>query len=144
MTDKVSKKLKDSSAAKDQESAEQINPEQAPEVAAVNRQRFDWRSLNSLAVVSLATALTSIGAVAAIITGHIALAQIKRSDQNGRKLAITGVTIGYVTVGLWVLFGILAVSVRAFVEPGSFGHQPFGQDLFELQRGFGGMRGHDD
>ncbi|MEZ7857393.1 MAG: DUF4190 domain-containing protein [Aquiluna sp.] len=144
MTDKVPKKSKDSSAAKDQESAEQINPEQAPEVAAVNRQRFDWRSLNSLAVVSLATALTSIGAVAAIITGHIALAQIKRSDQNGRKLAITGVTIGYVTVGLWVIFGILAVSVRAFVEPGSFGHQPFGQDLFELQRGFGGMRGHDD
>ena len=144
MTDKVPKKSKDSAAAKVQESAEQINPEQAPEVAAVNRQRFDWRSLNSLAVVSLATALTSIGAVAAIITGHIALAQIKRSDQNGRKLAITGVTIGYVTVGLWVLFGILAVSVRAFVEPGSFGHQPFGQDLFELQRGFGGMRGHDD
>jgi len=144
MTDKVPKKSKDSSGARDQESAEQINPEQAPEVAAVNRQRFDWRSLNSLAVVSLATALTSIGAVAAIITGHIALAQIKRSDQNGRKLAITAVTIGYVTVGLWVLFGILAVSVRAFVEPGSFGHQPFGQDLFELQRGFGGMRGHDD
>ena len=144
MTDKVPKKSKDSSAAKDQESAEQINPEQAPEVAEVNRQRFDWRSLNSLAVVSLATALTSIGAVAAIITGHIALAQIKRSDQNGRKLAITGVTIGYVTIGLWVVFGILAVSVRAFVEPGSFGHQPFGQDLFELQRGFGGMRGHDD
>ena len=144
MTDKVPKKSKDSSGARDQESAEQINPEQAPEVAAVNRQRFDWRSLNSLAVVSLATALTSIGAVAAIITGHIALAQIKRSDQNGRKLAITGVTIGYVTVGLWVLFGILAVSVRAFVEPGSFGHQPFGQNLFELQRGFGGMRGHDD
>ena len=144
MADKAPKKSKDSSAAKDQESAEQINPEQAPEVAAVNRQRFDWRSLNSLAVVSLATALTSIGAVAAIITGHIALAQIKRSDQNGRKLAITGVTIGYVTIGLWVIFGILAVSVRAFVEPGSFGHQPFGQDLFELQRGFGGMRGHDD
>jgi len=92
----------------------------------------------------LATALTSIGAVAAIITGHIALAQIKRSDQNGRKLAITDVTIGYVTIGLWVIFGILEVSVRAFVEPGSFGHQPFGQDLFELQRGFGGMRGHDD
>ena len=144
MTDKVPKKSKDVSAAKDQESGEQINLDQVPEVAAVNRQRFDWRSLNSLAVVSLATALTSIGAVAAIITGHIALAQIKRSDQNGRKLAITGVTIGYVTVGLWVLFGILAVSVRAFVEPGSFGHQPFGQNLFELQRGFGGMRGHDD
>lgn len=97
-------------------------------------------TLNTSAVVSLATALTSIGAVAAIITGHIALAQIGRSGENGRKLAITGVTIGYVTIGLW----IIAFSVRAFVEPGSFGHQPFEQDLFEFHRGFGGMHGYGD
>jgi hypothetical protein len=144
MTDKIPKRSKDLAGAKDQRSAEPIDLEQASHVTAINRQRYDWRSLNSLAVVSLATALTSIGAVAAIITGHIALAQIKRSDQNGRKLAITGVTIGYVTIGLWIIFGILAVSLRAFVEPGSFGHQPFEQDLFEFQRGLGGMRGHDD
>jgi uncharacterized protein with PQ loop repeat len=144
MTDKVSKRLKDLSGAKDQKSAEPVDLKQAPEITAVNGQPFDWRSLNSLAVVSLATALTSVGAVAAIITGHIALAQIKRSDQNGRKLAITGVSIGYVTIGLWILFGILAVSLRVFVEPGSFGHQPFEQDLFELQRGLGGMRGPQD
>jgi len=96
MADKAQKSSKELSGAKDQKSAEPVALEQAPEVTDVNRQRFDWRSLNTLAVVSLSTALTSVGAVAAIITGHIALAQIKRSDQNGRKLAITGVTIGYV------------------------------------------------
>jgi len=144
MADKTQKSSRVSIGAKNQKSAEPMGLEQAPEITEVNRQRFDWRSLNTLAVVSLATALTSVGAVAAIITGHIALAQIKRSDQNGRKLAITGVTIGYVTIGLWILFGIIAFSLRAFMEPGSLGLQPFEQDLFQVQGGRGGMRGHDD
>jgi hypothetical protein len=144
MADKAQKSSKELSGAKDQKSAEPVALEQAPEVTDVNRQRFDWRSLNTLAVVSLSTALTSVGAVAAIITGHIALAQIKRSDQNGRKLAITGVTIGYVTIGLWILFGIIAFSLMAFMESGSLGLQPFEQDLFQVQGGLGGMRGHGD
>ena len=144
MADKTQKSPRVSTGARDQKSTKPTGVEEAPETSAVNRQRFDWRSLNTLAVVSLATALTSIGAVAAIITGHIALAQIGRSGENGRKLAITGVTIGYVTIGLWIVFGIVAFSVRAFIEPGSFGHQPFEQGLFEFRRGFGGMRGHDN
>jgi hypothetical protein len=144
MADKAQQSSKELSGAKDQKSAEPVALKQAPEVTDVNRQRFDWRSLNTLAVVSLSTALTSVGAVAAIITGHIALAQIKRSDQNGRKLAITGVTIGYVTVGLWILFGIIAFSLMAFMESGSLGLQPFEQDLFQVPGGLGGMRGHDD
>jgi hypothetical protein len=144
MADKAQKSSKELSGAKDQKSPEPVALEQAPEVIDVNRQRFDWRSLNTLAVVSLSTALTSVGAVAAIITGHIALAQIKRSDQNGRKLAITGVTIGYVTVGLWILFGIIAFSLMAFMEAGALGLQPFEQDLFQVPGGLGGMRGHDD
>jgi len=144
MADKTQKSPRASIGAKDQKTKQPIGLEEAPETSEVNRQRFDWRSLNTLAVVSLATALTSIGAVAAIITGHIALAQIGRSGENGRKLAITGVTIGYVTIGLWIIFGIVAFSVRAFLEPGSFGHQPFEQGLFEFHRGFGSMRGHDN
>ena len=43
--------------------------------------KFDFTKLKTLAVVSIATALTSIGAVAAIITGHVALTQIKKSDE---------------------------------------------------------------
>ena len=144
MADKAQKSSKELSGAKDQKSAEPVAFEQAPDVTDVDRQRFDWRSLNTLAVVSLSTALTSVGAVAAIITGHIALAQIKRSDQNGRKLAITGVTIGYVTIGLWILFGIIAFSLMAFMEAGSLGLQPFEQDLFQVQGGLGGRRGQDD
>jgi hypothetical protein len=61
----------------------------------VDRTKFDVRSLNTLSVVSLASALTGIGSLMAIITGHVALAQIKRSQENGRSLAIIGTILGY-------------------------------------------------
>ncbi len=65
--------------------------------------KFDFTKLNTLAVVSIATALTSIGAVAAIITGHVALTQIKKSGQSGRGLALAGTIVGYVTIAFWIL-----------------------------------------
>ena len=68
--------------------------------------KFDFTKLNTLAVVSIATALTSIGAVAAIITGHVALTQIKKSGQSGRGLALAGTIVGYVTIALWILTSI--------------------------------------
>lgn len=76
-------------------------------VAAAATAKFDLNSLNTLAVVSLATAVTGFGAVAAIITGHISLAQIKKSGQSGRGLAVAGVIVGYAIVALWI-FGALA------------------------------------
>jgi hypothetical protein len=68
--------------------------------------KFNFNSLNTLAVVSLATALTSIGAVAAVITGHIALAQLKTEPKSGRALAIAGLIVGYATIAFWVVAGI--------------------------------------
>lgn len=68
--------------------------------------KFDFTKLNTLAVVSIATALTSIGAVAAIITGHVALTQIKKSGESGRGLALAGTIVGYVTIAFWTLASI--------------------------------------
>ena len=68
--------------------------------------KFDFTKLNTLAVVSIATALTSIGAVAAIITGHVALTQSKKSGQSGRGLALAGTIVGYVTIAFWILTSI--------------------------------------
>ena len=62
--------------------------------------KFDYTKLNTLAVVSLATGVTLFGAPAAVITGHIALAQIKDSDQKGRWMAITGLVLGYFGIAL--------------------------------------------
>lgn len=70
------------------------------------KKHFDFTSLNTLSVVSLATAVTGFGALAGIITGHISLAQLKHSGQSGRALAIAGLAVGYATIGFWLIAGI--------------------------------------
>ncbi|MEL0260817.1 MAG: DUF4190 domain-containing protein [Aquiluna sp.] len=105
----------------------------------VLKQKFDFRSLNTLAVVSLASALSGFGWLIAIITGHVALAQIKRSGDNGRSLAITGSVLGYLSVALWIIFITSGVIFRALVISDFPGLQPGEIEWFEFRRGFGGM-----
>ncbi len=93
----------------------------ADEVAAAPESKsFNFNSLNTLAVVSLATALTGFGAVAGIVTGHFALAQLKQKAKSGRGLAIAGLAIGYATIGLWIIGGIAmaVLRVRGYVGNG--------------------------
>lgn len=71
--------------------------------AVPQKDKYDFTKLNTLSVVSLASALTGFGVVAAIITGHISLAQNKRTGENGRALALSGVILGYVSIALWIL-----------------------------------------
>lgn len=115
-------------------------PTKKPE--AVQKARFDFRSLNTLSVVSLASALTGIGSLMAIITGHISLSQIKRSGENGRVLAIVGVVLGYLNILSWIIFVSLAVLRFAFVDYDMTGLQPGMSELFEFRRGFGDRNGH--
>lgn len=98
---------------------------------------FDFRRLNTLAVVSLASALTSVGAVMAIITGHISLAQIKRSDENGKPLAVSGLIIGYLTLAFWIILFASGVLLRARVFSDFSGLQPDWIEMHEFRRGFG-------
>lgn len=76
------------------------------------KKHFDFTSLNTLAVVSLASAVTGFGAIAAIITGHFSLAQLKTSGQSGRGLAIAGLAVGYATIGFWIIAGIGSLFLR--------------------------------
>ncbi len=101
------------------------------------KQRFDFRSLNTLAAVSLASALTSVGAVMAIITGHISLAQIKRSDESGKPLAVSGLIIGYLTLAFWIILFASGVLLRARVFSDFSGLQPDWIEMHEFRRGFG-------
>lgn len=84
----------------------------AKEAAVVAKEKYDFTKLNTLSVVSLASALTGIGAAAAIVTGHISLSQIKRSGENGRPLALIGLVLGYLSIALWILGGIAMVAIR--------------------------------
>lgn len=116
-------------------------PEIAAEVTqpAVAKKPFDWTSLNTLSVVSLASALSIVGALIAVITGHIALKQIKASGESGRALALTGTVIGYVHLAGWIIFALLGVITKVLIFSGVLGLQPMGPEYFEFERGFGGM-----
>lgn len=67
---------------------------------------------NVLAIVSLVSSVVGlfilplIGSVAAVITGHISLRQLKTSGEGGRGMALAGTIIGWVGVGLILLVGI--------------------------------------
>ncbi|UTT61404.1 DUF4190 domain-containing protein [Microcella humidisoli] len=74
---------------------------------------------NTLAIVSLVLAFfISLGAV---ICGHIALSQIKKTGENGRGLAIAGLVLGYLglvagLIGtiLWISFFAIAAGSGSF------------------------------
>jgi hypothetical protein len=76
---------------------------------------------NVLAIISLVAGLVGfvacfVPSIVAVVTGHIGLSQIARSGrggpytvpETGRGLAIAGLVLGYIGVGLGVLFWVLA------------------------------------
>jgi hypothetical protein len=79
---------------------------------------------NTLAIVSLIASLagliTGISAIVGIITGHIALGQIKKTGENGRGLALGGVIAGYVitVLGIIAVIGTIAFFAWAASQPG--------------------------
>ncbi len=75
------------------------------------------RQTNAMAVISLIagilgwTALPGLGSIVAIITGHVARAEIRRNPQTqeGDGLAVAGLIMGYLMVGLCLLGLLLFV-----------------------------------
>ena len=67
------------------------------------------RTTNVLAVISLVAGLCGfslvplLGSLVAVITGHLALAQIGESDDGGSHLARAGLWLGYLAIALVVL-----------------------------------------
>jgi hypothetical protein len=70
------------------------------------------QATNGLAVASLVLGilwLCWLGSVLAVIFGHVALAQIKKTGAAGRGLAIAGLVLGYAGVGSALLVGVLTL-----------------------------------
>ena len=67
------------------------------------------RSTNSLSIVSLVFGCAQfvvcpvIGAVVAVVTGHISRGQIKRTNEQGAGMALAGLILGYIGIALTVL-----------------------------------------
>jgi Domain of unknown function (DUF1707)/Domain of unknown function (DUF4190) len=73
---------------------------------------------NGLAIASLACGLAQLvfgplTAIPAIVFGHLARHQIKRTGEQGAGLALAGLILGWVTVILGILILILGVAMSA-------------------------------
>ncbi len=62
---------------------------------------------NTLAIVALILGI--VVPIGGIITGHIALGQIKRTGEGGHGLALAGTIIGYALSALWIIFWIIYI-----------------------------------
>lgn len=74
---------------------------------------------NSLAIVSLVAGIVSymlvpiVGAIAAVVTGHIARSQIRQTGEGGSGLALAGLILGYVHLVLVALVTAIVLIVVA-------------------------------
>ena len=87
-----------------------------------------WRPTNQLAIASIACAAAQLlvpilTAIPAIILGHIARSQIRRTGENGDGLALAGLIIGYAGAVLGLIGLIVFLSILARIKqqtPGGF------------------------
>jgi peptidyl-prolyl cis-trans isomerase B (cyclophilin B) len=80
---------------------------------------------NPLAIASLVSAF--LLPIAAIVLGHLALGQIRRTGEQGRGLAIAGLVLGYGTMALLAALVIGSVVLLLVVSavPGGFSSTTF-------------------
>jgi hypothetical protein len=63
---------------------------------------------NVLSIVSLVTSVLG-ASIVGVITGHIALNQIKKTGEQGNVLAIIGLIVGYLGVVGWLIFWAIII-----------------------------------
>ncbi|MDN4639459.1 DUF4190 domain-containing protein [Agreia sp. PsM10] len=73
---------------------------------------------NVLSIVSLVTSILGL-AVVPIILGHISLAQIRRTGEQGRVMAVIGLVIGYLSLLGYLI--VIAIAVAVFASRGMSG-----------------------
>lgn len=90
------------------------------------------RPYNTWAIVSASFAASTIlgtwclGGIVAVITGHVARSQIKRTGEAGEGLALAGLIAGYISIGLFFLFVLAYIAFFVFIfafaatHPGTF------------------------
>ena len=72
---------------------------------------------NVLSIVSLVASVVGFGLVG-VITGHIALSQIKKTGEQGNILAIIGLILGY--IGIVVAIILIIVYIGIFAAAASY------------------------
>src|SRR5713226_7933031 len=82
---------------------------------------YQSRPYNTWAIVSACFAASTVigtwclGGIVAVITGHVARSQIKRTGEAGANLALAGLIVGYISIGLFFLFILAYVVFFVFI-----------------------------
>ncbi|MDF2580602.1 MAG: hypothetical protein K0S49_2181 [Microbacterium sp.] len=78
---------------------------------------YQPQKTNALAIVSMIASIVGfiwilpiIGSIAGVIMGHISLSQIKRTNENGRGMALAGLIVGYAGLALAIVGVIIFAS----------------------------------
>src|SRR5437879_6309887 len=88
-----------------QNSAERQNQDGSQSEHLSTQAEAERPPTNGLAIASLVLGILWIfwlGSILAVVFGHVALGQIRRSKQSGRGLAIAGLTLGWLGLGLLI------------------------------------------
>jgi len=95
-------------------------PQALPPQPATTGPFYMARPYNPWAIVSISFGASTIlgswcfGGLIAVVTGHVARSQIKKSGEAGEGLALAGLIIGYVSIGLFALFVIAYIAFVGF------------------------------
>ena len=74
------------------------------------------RSTNGMAIASMVLGIVWvywIGSILALIFGYLALSEIRKSKQAGEGMAIAGIVLGWIGVGILVIV-LLSIATRGF------------------------------
>lgn len=84
------------------------------------------------------------GGLVAVITGHVARHQIRRTGEAGGSLALAGLIAGYLALAISLLFILAYVGFFVFVIADTHKHGQPGRSLCLLLRGPKGWRSERD
>jgi hypothetical protein len=90
-----------------------VGPLPGPAMLPQNWQPAPGRNNNSMAVAAMVLGCgefftMGLTAIPAVICGHIARGQIKRTGEDGSGMAVTGLVLGYLAIGLFALLVTIA------------------------------------
>ncbi|MCS5714311.1 DUF4190 domain-containing protein [Herbiconiux sp. CPCC 205716] len=80
---------------------------------------------NVLGIITLVLGVLGFGLVP-VITGQIALNQIKRTGEDGRGLTLAGLILGYVTLAGWLIVAFFWVAVAGLAVIGAAAGSGYG------------------
>jgi hypothetical protein len=78
------------------------------------------RTTNGLAIASMVLGIVWvywIGSILALVFGYVARSQIRQRGQGGDGMAIAGIVLGWVGLGLLLLLIVLGVAVAGSSSP---------------------------